>query len=245
MWNFLVDTMSVAYVQLAILILFIWFFLAHRKDPRMPVSRVGLIRMIIMLLIFTYFLLSWASGIRPALAQAAVFGMFVINLTFLYAVILSRLERPYRDALTAYCQDPQNRENLDDIWSAGKRFYYMRHFFSSIMSGESPTRFLHEVTISRIRDDVQTCLRQHGLTRQFISMKGMIAYLETRLEEEEMLPPEFKEVVKKKLQDFQTHPWVEEQINEYLRMALETPEKIHNPEWTLLMEKASASNKEK
>ena len=240
MWNFLVDTMSIAYVQLVILCLFIWYFLSHRKDLRMPVSRVGVIRLIILLLIFTYFLLSWASGIRPALAQAAVFGMFVINLFFLYSLVLSRLERPYRDALGVYCQDPQNQENLDAIWSTGKRFYYLRHVFSSIMSGESPLRFLHEVTTSRIRDDVQACLRQRGLTQQFISLKGMIAFLEGRLGEEDLLPPEFKEVVKKELQDFQQHPWVEDQINEYLKMALETPEKIHNPEWSLRWEKTSA-----
>ncbi len=129
MWNFLVETLSIAYVQLIILCLFIWFFLAHRKDSRISVSRVGVLRIIILLIIFTYFLLSWASGIRPALAQAAVFGMFVINLFFLYSLILSRLERPYRDALAGYCRDPQNPENLDDIWSTGKRFYYLRHFF--------------------------------------------------------------------------------------------------------------------
>jgi hypothetical protein len=241
MWNFLFNTLSIAYVQLVILCLFIWYFLAHRRDARMQVSRVGFIRMVILLLIFTYFLLSWASGIRPALAEAAVFGMFVINLFFLYSLILSRLERPYRDALAAYCHDPQSQSNLDDIWSFGKRFYYLRHFFSSIMSGESPTRFLHEVTISRIRDDVQACLRQQGLTRQFISLKGMLAYLENRLAQEELLPPEFKEVVKKELNDFQKHPWVEDQINEYLKMALENPEKIHNPEWSLRWEKTSAA----
>jgi len=243
MWNFLVNTLSIAYVQLVILCLFIWYFLAHRKDPRMPVSRVGVIRMIILLLIFTYFLLSWASGIRPALAQAGVFGMFVINLFFLYSLILSRLEGPYRDALAAYCQDPRSQENLDAIWSTGKRFYYLRHFFSSIMSGESPTRFLHEVTTSRIRDDVQSCLRQRGLTQQFISMKGMISYLEGRLAQEDLLPQEFKDLVKKELQEFQKHPWVEDRINEYLKMALETPEKIHNPEWSLRWEKTRTSNK--
>jgi len=237
MWNFLVNTLSIAYVQLVILCLFIWYFLAHRKDRRMSVSGVGVIRMIILLVIFTYFLLSWASGIRPALAEAAVFGMFVINLFFLYSVILSRLEGPYRDALAAYCQDPRSQENLDDIWSTGKRFYYLRHVFSSIMSGESPPRFLHEVTTSRIRDDVQACLRQRGLTRQFISMKGMIAFLESRLAQEELLPQEFKDVVKQQLQEFQKHPWVEDQINEYLRLALETPEKIHNPEWSRQWEK--------
>jgi hypothetical protein len=241
MWNFLVDTLSIAYVQLIILCLFIWYFLAHRKDPRMVASGFSFIGLIILVLIFLYFLLSWASGIRPALAQAAVFGMFIINLFFLYSLILSRLERPYRDALAAYCQNPKSQENLDDIWSTGKRFYYLRHIFSSLMSGESPTRFLHEVTISRIRDDVQACLRQRGFTRQFISLKGMISYLEGRLAGEEMLPLEFKEVVKKELEDFQKHPWVEEQINEYLRMALETPEKIHNPEWSQLLEKANTS----
>lgn len=237
MWNFLVETLSIAYVQLVILCLFIWYFLSHRKDPRMPVSRVGLIRMIILLLIFTYFLLSWASGIRPALAQAAVFGMFVINLFFIYSLVLSRLERPYRDALAEYCRDPRSLENLNAIWSAGKRFYYLRHFFSSIMSGESPTRFLHEVTTSRIRDDVQTCLRQRGLTQQFISLKGMIAFLEGRLAAEELLPGEFKELVTKQLQEFEKHPWVEDHVNEYLRIAMENPEKIHNPEWSQLWEK--------
>lgn len=243
MWNFLVSTMSIAYVQLTILILFIWYFLVHRKDPLMPVSRIGIIHMVVFILIFTYFLLSWASGIRPALAHAAVTGMFIINLIFLYSVILSRLERPYREALAAYCQDPQNREHLDDIWATGKRFYYMRHLRSAIISGDSLGRFLHEVTIGRVRDDVQECLRQRGLTRQFISLKGLIVFLENRLQQEEMLPPEFKELVKKELQEFQKHPWVEDQINEYLRIALENPEKIHNPEWALLMGKGKGSKK--
>jgi hypothetical protein len=240
MWNFLVNTLSIAYVQLLIICLFIWYFLAHRKDQRMPVARVGLIRMFILLLIFTYFLLSWASGIRPALAQAAVFGMFVINLFFLFSLVLSRLERPYRGALVEYCRDPRDVENLEAIWSYGKRFYYLRHFFSSILSGESPVRFLHEVTSSRIRDDVQACLRSRGLTRQFISLKGMIAFLENRLAEEGSFPTEFKELVNKQLQQLVQHPWVEDQVNEYLKMALETPENIHNPEWSLRWEKAAA-----
>jgi len=241
MWNFLVNTLSISYVQVVILCFFIWYFLAHRKDPRMPVSRVGFIRLLILLLIFLYLLLSWASGIRPALAQAAVFGMFIINLILLNSLILSRLEGPYRDALAAYCRDQQNLENLDDIWSTGKRFYYLRHFHSSIISGESPTRFLHEIAAGRIRDDVQDSLREHGLIRQFISLQGMIAYLEGRLAAEELLPQEFKDLVRKELQEFQQHPWVEEQVNEYLRLSLENPEKIHNPEWSRLWEKTSAA----
>jgi uncharacterized protein YqgQ len=237
MWNFLIDTMSIAYVQLVILCIFIWYFLYHRRDPRMPVSRIGFIHLLILFLIFLYFLLSWASGIRPALAHAAVLGMFIINLLLLYAVILSKLEGPYRDALGEYCRDPKNLENLDAIWSTGKRFYYLRHLRSSIISGESPPHFLHEIAAARIRDDVQDCLRQHGVAQQFISLKGMVAYLEGRLAQEELLPQEFKDLVHNELQDFQKHPWVEDRINEYLRLALETPENIHNPEWSRLWEK--------
>jgi hypothetical protein len=69
----------------------------------------------------------------------------------------------------------------------------------------------------------------------------MISFLEARLAQEELLPQEFKDLVTKELQDFQKHPWVEDQINEYMRLALETPEKIHNPEWSRLWEKAKAA----
>jgi hypothetical protein len=237
MWNFLVDTMSIAYVQVVILCFFIWYFLRHRRDKSMPVARIGFLHLLILFLIFLYFLLSWASGIRPALAHAAVLGMFIINLILFTYFLLSKLERPYRNALAEYCKDPQNRENLDAIWNTGKRFYYMRHLRASILSGESPGLFLHEIAASRIRDDIQACLRERGLTRQFISLNGMIGFLESRLAEEEMLPPEFKEVVRKELEDFKKHPWVEDQINEYLRMALENPERIHNPEWSQRWEK--------
>ncbi len=240
MWNFLINTLSIAYVHLVILSLFIWYFIAHRKDVRMQISRVGVIRMIILLLIFLYFLMSWASGIRPALAQAAVFGMFVINLFMLNSLILSRLEGPYRDALAAYCLDPRNMENLDAIWSTGKRFFYLRHFFAAIMSGESPIRFLHEIAAGRIRDDVQESLRERGLTHQFISLQGMVAFLEDRLAQEEFLPQEFKDLVKQQLHQFQQHPWVVERINEYLETAMENPEKIHNPEWSQMWEKTKA-----
>ena len=241
MWNFLVDTLSIAYVQVVFLCLFIWYFLRHRRDPSMPVSRVGFIHLLILFLIFLYFLLSWASGIRPALAHAAVLGMFIINLILLYFLILSRLERPYREALADYCRDPQNLENLDAIWSTGKRFYYLRHYRAALFSGESPGHFLHELAASRIRDDVQEALREHGLTQQFISLKGMIAYLEGCLAQEELLPQEFKDLVHKELQDFQKHPWVVDRINEYMRLALESPENIHNPEWSQRWEKTSAT----
>jgi hypothetical protein len=243
MWNFLVNVLSIAYVQVIILFLFLWYFFAHRKDPRLTVSRISLIRISLLVLIFIYFLLSWASGVRPALAEAAVFGMFIINVFMLFSLILARLERPFRDSLGAYCDEPQKIDNLAQVWKTGKRFYYWRHFLSSITSGISPTRFLHEVASGRIRDDIQDCLRSRGATRQFISLQGMLDYLESRLAQDDLLPQDFKDLTRKDLKQFRQHPWIEDQVNEYLRVAMETPENIHNPDWAQMWDKARAGTK--
>ncbi len=243
MWNFLVNVLSIAYVQVIILFLFIWYFFTHRRDPRIMISRVSFLRIISLVLIFVYFLMSWASGVRPALAEAAVVGMFIINLFMFFSLILARLERPYRDSLGAYCLVPQNLDNLARIWKTGKRFYYWRHFMAGLMSGIWPMRFLHELTVERIRDDIQECLRAQGSTKQFISFRGMLNHLENRLAQDELLPQDFKDVAHKEMEQFGRHAWIEEQVNEYLRVAMENPENIHNPEWAQMWEKARAGTK--
>ncbi len=238
MWDFLLSLTSRAVIQVVILFLFFWYFFAHRKDPRMVVSRMGLVRLLLLSLVFLYLLLSWASGIRPALAQVSVFGMLLINLYLLDMVVLSRLERPYREALEDYCRQVRGPQDLEAIWSRGKRFYYLRFFLQSLFSGVSPFRFLHEVASSRIRDDVQDVLRHCGDGRQFISLESILGFLQERLDGDDTLPQEFKEVVTRDLKQFGQHPWVKDQVNEYLRLALESPESIHNPQWAKWWEKA-------
>ncbi len=238
MWDFLVNTLSHAGAQVVLWLLFAWYFFAHRKDPGMPTSRVGLIRMVVLGAIFVYFLLSWSSGIRPALAQMAVFGMFIINLYLIYMVALSLMERPYRHALEAYRLDPKDQANLDHIWGTGKRFYYLGFFLQALLSGGSPRHFLHEIASGRIRSDVQQQLSKHGEQGQFITLKGILAYLAGRLDQDDTLPQDFKDLVRRDLQQFGQHPWVELKVNEYLRIALEDPENIHNPEWSQMWEKA-------
>jgi len=238
MWDFLVNLTSRAVIQVVILLLFIWYFFAHRKDPRMVVSRMGLVRLLLLSLVFLYLLLSWASGIRPALAQVSVFGMLLINLYLLDMVVLSRLERPYREALDNYCREPRGQQDLEAIWRSGKRFYYLRFFLQSLFSGVSPFQFLHEVASSRIRDDVQDVLRRCGYGRQFISLEGILSFLQERLHLDETLPQDFKEIVTRDLKQFGQHPWVQDQVNEYLRLAMESPESIHNPQWAQWWDKA-------
>ncbi len=238
MWNFLVNLSSQTWVQVALLVLFVWYFYAHRKDPRMVVSRPGLVRLLLLSLVFIFLLLTAYSVVRPALAQAAVLGMFLINLYLLDMVVLSRLERPYREALESYCRlEQRDVENLEAIWRTGKRFYYLGYFLQSLFSGVSPFRFLQEVASSRIRDDVQDLLRHCGNGRQFISLGGLLGFLKERLDQDETLPKEFKDLVTRDLEQFAQHPWVKEQVNEYLRLALESPESIHYPQWSQWWEK--------
>ncbi len=231
MWNFLMDYLFEAAVQSAILIVFVWYCLTHRRDPSLELTRIGMPRVIIMLLAFVYFLLVWSTTLRPMLAKVSVFGMFLINLSMLNSLILARLERPYRDALAAYCQDPQQLEALEAIWKRGKRFYYWRHFLAALKSRVSPFHFLHEMAAGRIRDDVQDCLRKRGFTQQFISLKGLLDHLKTRLAREGELPADFRDMVLQDMEKFGSHIWIEEQVNEYLQMAIDAPEKIHNPDW--------------
>jgi hypothetical protein len=238
MWDFVVNILSHAAVQVALLLLFAWYFFRHRHDPSMPISRVGLIRFGVLAVVFFYLMLSWSSGIRPALAQAAVFGMLLINLYFFSMVISSRMERPYRLAIETYCHEPQSQENLNNIWSAGKRFYYFQFFFQSLLSGGSPFRFLHEIAGGRIMGDIQNCLISRGQTGQFISFQGVLSYLDSQLEGDETLPQDFKDLMVKEIQQFGNHAWIEAKVNEYLRTAIENPENIHNPQWARMWDKA-------
>jgi len=238
MWQFLVSGDSSAYVELVILVLLLAYFFVHRADPRHQVSRVSVIRVVLIVLVYLYLLLNWSSNIAPVVRHTSVFGMLLINLHLLSLVIQSRLERPYRDALTAYCQNVTNQQFLDRIWRTGKRFYYLRFFVQSLFSGIFPFKFLHDMAAGRIRDDVQGQIRDCLGERQFISLDGIAAFLQGHLAADDTLPVDFKDVMTQAIDGFVSHPWIETQVNEYLRTAVEAPENIHNPDWSRMWEKA-------
>lgn len=241
MWDFLVNTLAHAYTQVVLLALFIWYFYALRQDPRLKVSRLGLVRLIILTSIFLYFLLSWSSGIRPALAQAAVLGMFLINLLLLFNLVLTRLEGPYRDALVAYVQESEDQERLDQIWHRGKRFYFLRYSLSALLSGMSPWRFLKEMAGERVRDDLKEAMARQGVTQNFVTLPALVGFLKARLAQDELLPQDYRELITQAIGQFSQHAWIEEQVNAFLAMAVETPENLYHPQWSQMWEKAQQS----
>ncbi len=226
-----------AYIQIVIFFLLGAYFVRHRRDPRMVVSGVRLIRVIILLIIFLYFTLTWGSLIVPSLRAISVFGMFIINIYLFYYLLLARMERPYRDTLTALSQNPEKDETFHGVWSHGRKFYYFYYFIHSLFSGSNPFRFLKEMATDRVRDDIKDELRRLGVEKKLISLNLMVGFMKNRLAGDENLPADFKEVMGKIIDDLEKHPWIEEQVNEFLRIAMETPEDLHFPEWTSAFEK--------
>jgi hypothetical protein len=216
MFQYVVDFLSSAYTEIVILILFIGYFTVHRRDRRMVVSGVRIVRMAI---------------VEPTLRSISIFGMFAINLYMGYSLLLSRLEGPYRDALNAIGGQPDRHEAVHDIWHLGKRFYYVRYTYSSLFSGINPFKFLHDVAIDRVREDIKGELHRYGVEKKLISLDEMTAYLKDKAACDAHLPADFKELMVKTVNDFAKHPWIQEQVNIFLILATESPEDLHFPEW--------------
>lgn len=223
--------LSSPFIEIAILIILLIAFITLRKDPRLVVSGFRLIRTLILLLIFFYFMFVWVSAIRPALSGISIFGMFIINLFMFYNLVLSRLERPYRDALAMMTQEPERHELIHNVWHTGKRFFYFRYFWSALFSGTNPLHFLHNLATDRVRDDIKDTLRRYGVEQKMITVPMMAAYLKSQIACDQTMPVDFKDVMEKAIDDFAKHPWIQEQGNEFLGLATERPEDLHFPEW--------------
>jgi hypothetical protein len=243
MFQYLIDFLSSAYIEVIIFFLLIGYFIAHRKNQRFVVSGIKLLRVILLLIVFLYFIWSWATLIPPSLRAAAVTGMFLINFYLFYSLLLSRIEQPYREALEAMGHEPEKPGVFRAIWASGKRFYYYYYIFQALFSGSNPFHFLKAIANDRVQDDIKDTLRSMGVEKKLISMKLMIGFMKSRLDRDDTLPEDFKVVMREAIEDLEKHPWVEEQVNEFLRIATDSPEDLHFPEWMASFKKTVAEKK--
>jgi len=227
----LINFLSSPFTEIALLVVLLISFFVLRKDPRLVVSGFRIVRTLILVMIFFYLMFVWVSAIRPALSAISVFGMFVINLFMFYNLILSRFERPYRDALDAMTAEPEKHELIHDVWHTGKRFYYLRYAWSALFSGASPFHFLHNLATDRVRDDIKDTLHQFEMEKKMITIPMMAGYLKSQIACDATMPSDFKDVMEKAIDDFARHPWIQEQGNDFLQLATERPEDLHFPEW--------------
>ncbi len=241
----LVDILSSAYTEIVILFIFLIAFVRFRRDLRLVVSGIRIVRTLLIVLVFFYFMFIWASTVQPTLRSISVFGMFLVNLYMLYNLTLARLERPYRDALAAMTSEPEKHELIHNVWHTGKRFYYLHYFWSSLFSGANPFRFLHELATDRVRDDVKDTLRHYGVEQKMITLPMMAGFLKSQIACDATMPVDFKDLMTEAIDDFAKHPWIQEQGNEFLRLASERPEDLHFPEWMAKFEACVRTYKSK
>jgi hypothetical protein len=243
MLDTLVNILTNAYVEIVILFVLVISFIMHRRDPRLVVSGLRIVRTILVVLIFFYFMFIWASTVQPTLRSISVFGMFLVNVFMAYNLILARLERPYRDALTAVTQEPERHGLLHLVWRTGRRFYYFRYAWSSLFSATNPFHFLRDLATDRVRDDIKDTLRRFGVEQKMITIPEMAGYLRSQIACDANMPGDFKDVIEKAIDGFAQHPWIQEQGNEFLRLATERPEDLHFPEWMAKFEACVQADK--
>ena len=231
MLQFLFNIFASAYFEILILIALLISFFTHRRDPRLVVSGIRMVRTIIVVLIFFYFMFIWSSTVQPTLRSISIFGMFVVNCYMFYSLLLARLERPYRDALILLTRKPEEHDIMHDIWHHGKKFYYLRYAWASLFSGSNPLTFLHSTATERVRDDIKDELRRYGIEQKLITMEMMGAFLKSQIACDMNLPVDFKDIIENAISEFVKHPWIQEQGNEFLRIVTESPEDLHFPEW--------------
>ena len=242
MFQSVIGFLGAPFIELIIFVLLAAYSVVHRHDRR----GISLLKVFILSIIFIYFAwmpIVWPSLIPSSMRTLSVFGMFVVNFYFFYSLILGRIERPYRQALANLVREPEKHEIFRDIWSSGKRFYYYSYFSQSLVSGVNPFHFLSDIANDRVRDDIKDALRQLGVKKKLISLNLMVGFLKNRLAVDGSLPADFKEVMGNIIDDLEKHPWIEEQVNEFLRIAMESPEDLHFPEWTSAFEKYTSVHK--
>jgi hypothetical protein len=244
MFQSVLGILGAPFTELIIFILLVAYVVIHRHDKRLAgISRLKILSLLIIFVYFAWMPIVWPSLIPASMLTLSIFGMFVVNFYLVYSLILARIEWPYRERLATLVHEPGNQEVFQQIWSSGKRFYYCYYIFQSLVSGTNPFRFLREIATDRVRDDIKDELRQMGVEKKLISLSLMIGFMKNRLACDDNLPADFKIVMEKNLDDLNKHPWLEEQVNEFLRLAMESPEDLHFPAWTSAFEQCANDRK--
>jgi hypothetical protein len=231
MIDFFSQLIDNAYVQVIIYFLLIGWFFIQRKQFNQISTGLSWLRAIVLLFLFLYFFLNWSGSVNPSLRAASVLGMLYINLCMIFNLLSNRLELHYRDALTVYGQELENKEKLEKVWATGKRYFYTRYFIQSLFSGFVPQHFLRAIVSEKVPEDIQKILTEHGVDKAIISSQNMVAFLNQRLSQEELIPEDLQKMLKEAIGNFAQHAWITDQVNEFLHLALKNPKELYKTSW--------------
>jgi len=232
MVNFISNYVLTAYIQVVIFFVLVGLFFLQRRRLELVSSGLSWLKTIFLFVLFLYFVWNWASEIPASMRLASVLGMLFINLHMVYNLMLGNLEEKYRRSLEEYGQDIKNKARLAEVWRTGKKFIHTRYFFDALISGYSPGNFLKAVVTRQIPADIQRVLAKHGFDQELVTFQTMRNFLTTRLDQSHETPPELKDILTPAIRQFGEHPWIQDQVNEFLRLALQDPEKLYHSAWS-------------
>jgi hypothetical protein len=227
MLNFIDSYLLTPYIQVGLFILLLGLFWMQHRKLKLVSSGFNWLRTILSVLLFVYFAWNWATVISPLIARLSVLGMFFINLHMIYNCIIVNLDEKYRLVLEAYGQNPGNKPAQAAVWDAGKKYMYVRYFFDALFSGHSPGSFLKGVASRQIPADIRKVLIRQGVEKELITHKKLISFLQGRLSQSTELPPELKDILTDVIGKFSEHAWIQDGVDEFLKLAMTDPEKIY------------------
>ncbi len=227
MINFFNNYLLTPYVQAVLFFLLIGlFFLQYRRRATLVSTSLSWLRTIILLVLFLYFAWNWASEIPSSLRAASVFGMFLINLSMIFNLILGSFEERYRQALEAYSREATNKALLEKVWSAGRRYLRTRFFLEALFSGHSPGTFLQGIMNYQIPLDIKLALAKQGVAAEVVTHQTLLTFLAARLAQSTLLPAELKKAIAQTLKQFAEHAWLQEKVDDFLHLAMTDPKKL-------------------
>jgi hypothetical protein len=228
MLAFIDNYLLTPYVQVVLFVGLLGLFWVQHRKFKLASSSFSWVRTILMLLLFVYFAWNWATSISQLITRFSVLGMLFINVYMIYNIILGNLDEKYRLALDSYSQNITDKGSLENVWSTGKKFVYARYFFDALFSGYSPGNFLKGIVSSHIPADIQNVLAKRGVEKDLITHQRLVEFLNTRLKQDREVPSELKEVLAQAVNQFGEHAWISDQVNEFLRLVLQDPEKLYH-----------------
>jgi hypothetical protein len=231
MFDFIDSYLLTPYVQVVFFIILLSLFVLQHRKFKLVSSGFSWLRTIILLALFLYFAWNWTTSISRVIARFSVLGMFFINVYMVYNLVLGNLDEKYRLALEAYGQDIANKGLLEAVWGSGKKYVYTRYFFDALFSGYSPGNFLKGVVSRQIPADIQRVLVKQGVEKELITNKKLTSFLMSNLNQSLELPQELRDILAQLIKQFGEHAWIQEQVDEFLRLALQDPEKLYEATW--------------
>ena len=112
-----------------------------------------------------------------------------------------------------------------------KSIFTRRYIFDALFSGYSPRNFLRGVISRQIPADIENVLIKHGIHKEVVTHYKLLAYLNMKLEQDTDLPVELKSLLAQTIKQFGAHAWIQEQVEEFLQLALKDPEKLYHATW--------------